>query len=489
MSLGKVFRLLFGAMMVAVAFALGASALIAGSSVLFGTDSDDYFTTPRETFSSTTYAITTKRIDLGRPGPQHRWPKGKVGTVRIKASSQTPLFVGVGPAREVEAYLQNIEHDEVIDVRYHPFATSMSRQFRSGTRQPARPGLQTFWVAQSTAASPSATATLTWDVSAGEWEAVIMNADATQVVDARVSAGVKINWLGRFSIATGSVALLMLAVGITLLAAGGRQQTSSFQSAQATTGSSTATLRAGQSPVQLVGHLDPNLSRWTWLVKWFLAIPHFVILAVLWTVFAVLTLVAMVAILFTGKYPRSIFDFNVGVLRWSWRVGFYANSALGTDKYPPFTLADVDYPARLTIAYPEKLSRGLVLVKWLLALPHLFIIGFLTSSAAWSWSWGKTGDTSRFSLGGGLIGLLSLVAGVILLFTGRYPKDLYDIILGFNRWVYRVAAYVSLMTDTYPPFRLDQGPDEPSVGAPPSPPESSPPSQQLATPSRQLTNS
>jgi hypothetical protein len=213
-------------------------------------------------------------------------------------------------------------------------------------------------------------------------------------------------------------------------------------------------------PLRLTGDLAPRLSRGLWLVKWLLSIPHFIVLFFLWIAFVVVSVVVFFAILFTGRYPRALFAFTVGVLRWSWRVGFYSYSALGTDRYPPFTLEDVsDYPARLEVEYPEALSRKLVLVKWwLLALPQYLVVAVF-ATGAWATGTGRGGPWAWGS--GGLIGLLVLFAGVTLLFTGRYPKSLYDFVLGMNRWVFRVIAYAALMTDSYPPFRLDSGGSEP----------------------------
>ncbi len=214
---------------------------------------------------------------------------------------------------------------------------------------------------------------------------------------------------------------------------------------------------ASRYPVSLSGELDAKLSRGLWLVKWALAIPHYIILGFLWLAVLVLTVVAFFAILVTGRYPRGIFDFNLGVFRWTWRVAFYSYGALGTDRYPPFTLADADYPARLEIAYPESLSRGLVLVKWwLLAIPHYIVVGLFLGGGSYAasrvddWVWSVGFET-------GLIGILVLVAGFALLFTTRYPQGLFDFVLGLDRWVARVGAYVFLMRDEYPPFRLDQG--------------------------------
>jgi hypothetical protein len=227
-------------------------------------------------------------------------------------------------------------------------------------------------------------------------------------------------------------------------------------------------------PLRVEGRLDDGLSRWLWLVKWLLAIPHVIVLVFLWVAFVLLTVVTLVAVVFTGRYPHRIFRFNVGVLRWSWRVGFYTHSALGTDRYPPFTLSDVpDYPARLEVEYPQALSRGLVLVKWwLLALPHYLVVAVF-AGGAWA-GYNALADDASWIFGSGLIGLLTLIAGVVLLFTGRYPQPIFDLVLGLNRWVFRVVAYAALMTDAYPPFRLDMGgpesgPDTPATGITPKP--------------------
>jgi hypothetical protein len=187
------------------------------------------------------------------------------------------------------------------------------------------------------------------------------------------------------------------------------------------------TLTASQAgyPVRLTGELDPNLSRWLWLVRMFLAIPHYIVLAFLWVAFLVTTVIAGFAILFTGRYPPSFFDFNASVLRW--RVGFYVYAALGTDRYPPFTLARADYPADFDVAYPEHLSRGLVLIKWLLS-PFV-----------------PVDRQHRLDL------WLPARRRTLSPQPARRHQPL----------VLPRLSYVALMRDEYPPFRLDQGAHEP----------------------------
>ena len=190
---------------------------------------------------------------------------------------------------------------------------------------------------------------------------------------------------------------------------------------------------ANAYPVVLEVDQPPDtMSRWLWIVKLLLAIPHLVVLGFLGIASFVVLAVAWVMILVTGRVPRSLFDFLAGLNRWNARVSLYL--ALVTDRYPPFTMDEVpDYPVRLRIEYPERSGRLLALFRWILAIPHFVITGVL-------------GDLQL---------VLSLVVGVILLFTARYDPGLFKLIYGINKWTMRVNLYAQLMTDRYPPFTLD----------------------------------
>jgi hypothetical protein len=214
--------------------------------------------------------------------------------------------------------------------------------------------------------------------------------------------------------------------------------------------------------VRLEGTFDQTTSRWLWIIKWLLLIPQIIVLIFLTVGLFFSWIGTFFAILFTGRYPRALFDYNVGVMRWGWRVTFYGLGVFATDRYPPFSLHDqADYPAHLDVEYPENLNRWLVLVKWFLAIPQLIVVGVIL------------GETASFTHGNGsggigLTGILALVAVVVLAFNAKYPPDIFDLLMGLHRWVFRVHAYTLLMTDDYPPFRLDMGGHDPG-SAPTSP--------------------
>ena len=438
---------------------------------------DGYFTSSTERYAVATHALVSPRLEAFGEGTPERLPFD-VGTLRMRAAAAEPdteIFIGLAPQDVVDEYLAGVNRTELRDVDFDPFRPVYRNL--SGSAVPAAPEAQDFWAASATGPGEQE---LTWDIEPGSWTVVVMNADASPGFSVDLQAGFRSELIRPAGAIVLLIGLVTLAVGLPLLVLGAiglgrghaesgtpgsdstprRAAPVSEAAVGGITGGAAGAVSGGAAgppwyPVHLTGQLDPALSRWMWLVKWFLAIPHFFVLFFLWFAFSVTTIVAWFAILFTGRYPRALFNFNVGVLRWNWRVAFYAYAAAGTDRYPPFTLGRADYPADLVVEYPERLSRGLVLIKsWLLLFPHLLIVAAITGSATWGWQV----QSGEYDATGGLslLGLLVLVGVVALLFTANYPRPLFALIIGLNRWIYRVLAYGSLMRDEYPPFRLDQ---------------------------------
>jgi uncharacterized protein DUF4389 len=379
-------------------------------------------------------------------------PVGTLG-IRAHAFDDGALFVGIGSAADVDRWLTGVTYEQVDSVGFGPWPTRKHLVSGTGLTPPAE---QPTWVASVTGPG---TETLSWPAKPGNWVIVLMNADGRTGVAADVSAGVKTDALLPIGLTLGGFGLLLLAGGVAIMLV-------------ALAGTAAGTVDPppappGTYPARLDGRLEP-MSRGLWLVKWLLIIPHVFVLVLLWLAVVPLTIIAGFAILVTGRYPRSIFEFNVGVMRWNWRVSFYAFGAFGTDRYPPFSLRpDPTYPADFTVDYPHRLSRGLVLVKWwLLAIPHYLVVALFTGG----WTVGLGGGSGHGPFGLSLILILVLVAAVVLLFSGRYPQPVFDFVMGMNRWSYRALAYAALLRDEYPPFQLDNGGTDPGSQPVPAPP-------------------
>jgi len=207
-------------------------------------------------------------------------------------------------------------------------------------------------------------------------------------------------------------------------------------------------MEAGTSyPVQFdVEYPERELDRLTTAFRIFMVIPIAIVLATLggestayagdhWqagaTFGGLVTFSPLLLILFRQKYPRWWFDWNLELLRFQNRVGAYL--ALLNDQYPS---TDEHQSVRLQLPYPDAkqdLNRWLPLVKWLLAIPHYIVLAFLWLAALF----------------------VIVFAWFAILFTGRYPRGLFEFVVGVGRWTNRVTAYAFvLVTDQYPPFSL-----------------------------------
>jgi Domain of unknown function (DUF4389) len=433
---GRALALVAGSLVGLIALALMVAGLALVLAHVTVRDSAGFYTSPVERFTTDTYAISSQGLQIGDVrGHGANWALDALDpTVRVRASAPAgrPVFIGIAAEADVDRYLVRSAHAEISGVHGTPFSYDAVRH--GGAAPPGVPTAQTFWVAS---ASGWGTQAVKWTPTGGRWAVVVMNADGSRQVTADVSAGAKSDLVLPVGVVLLTAGILALVAATSLIWFGTRGPSAPSGGATAVVAGTTA---AHEYPLHLEARLDEPLSRGLWLVKWLLALPHWIALAFLWVAFDVLTLVALVAILFTGRYPRALFDFNVGVLRWTWRVVDYA-LALGTDRYPPFTLAPADYPAELDVPYPERLSRGKAFFKpWLLALPQWCVVAIFLG-------WWRAP---------GLLPLLAVIGGAVLLFTGRYPRDIFGLVTALSRWVARVAVFAGLMRDEYPPFRLDR---------------------------------
>jgi len=474
MKPGPLIMLLIGTILALIGLGLTITGTVAA--VAAGVQGENgYFSSRTVPLVTNSYALTSPPVGpvttTGTPPPLNL----DVARVRLVATgvNDEPVFLGIAPQADVDDYLADVAHSEVRGIESTPFRARYGDI--AGTERPEPPADQDFW---TVSASGPGSQEITWPVQPGAWAVVVMNEDGSRPVAVQVSAGVRSGLLAPAAVTLLLIGLPTLIIGLVLVILGviGLGRNGPAPSSRADTGAASGgpAVQPGadpdrpgaEYPARLNGWLDPGVSRALWLVKWIMVIPHLVVLFFLWFGLWIGTIVAGFAILFTGRYPRSIFNYSVGVLRWNWRVSFYAYSALGTDRYPPFTLAATDYPADLEVDYPPRLSHGLVLVKWwLLVIPHLFIVAII---AGGSWGWtanGMNGWGTAAGTGFSLLGILVLIAAVILLFSGRYRRGIFDLVLGLNRWLYRVIVYAALMRDEYPPFRLDQGPIDPGSGA------------------------
>jgi hypothetical protein len=468
MRTARIVALVVGSLMAIAAVVLVLGGLVVALVWTTQRDADGYVELTLDRLETPTAAVTAEEVDLAAEPGSPRWLVRAVDVdVRIRATpaaSDRELFVGVGPQEEVEAFLAGVAHERIVDLDDGREAVLRRRD---GTPTAPPPGEADFW---TSSVSGDGRQELLWEAQSGNWAVVLMHADGSPGLAADVAVGVRSGAVLPLALTASGIGLLLLVGGVVLVVVGATGLAArpaaapGWQGGAVPAGAATA-FAPGSSPVRsepvrLEARLEPGLSRWLWLVKWILVIPHMVVLAFLWVAFVVLTVVAGFAILITGRYPQDLFTFNVGVLRWTWRVLCYAGTGgLGTDRYPPFSLApDPGYPAELDVARPAELSRPLVLVKWwLLAIPHYVVVAILVGGPVW-WF--------------GLLGVLAVVAGGHLLLVGRYPEGLFALVIGLNRWVFRTVAYAALMTDRYPPFRLDQGgrePVDPPPGADPPP--------------------
>ena len=214
MSGGRLALLIVGSVVTLLALAA-----LAGGALLLAVnhterDSAGFFSTGSESYASESHAIVSDDLDIGADGPDWLFEEGRLATVRVRGASADDgeLFIGIGPTARVREYLTGASYDVVTDLEFDPFRATYSRE--QGTAVPAEPGAEEFWGASAEGAG---TQSVEWEVAKGNWSVVVMNADASAGVDARLSLGAKVGfvfWVGLGLVIAGAILLASGAVMI-----------------------------------------------------------------------------------------------------------------------------------------------------------------------------------------------------------------------------------------------------------------------------------
>lgn len=435
MSAGRIVLLVLGILLALTSF----SFLTGGALILWAdaalTDEDGFITTSPRNLQRDSHAIVTEPVEIGR-GFMWFWDRARAD-IRITGTQNLPdpdLFIGIATQRDLDAYLQDVQHDEIVDLREPEFRRV------PGQVQPAPPDEEDFW---TVSAQGPDTETLDWQLEPGTYRTVFMNADASPELDIDVTLGVMVPWLFGLGVGLLVAAVFLLLAGTVLIifaVRGSRRPSPNGDEAPP----------HDRYPVSLlVDYPERNLNRLTTFFRPIVALPILFILAFLlgpglewgsgwgpWR-FQASILVGFVIIptavmiVFRQKYTRWWYDWNVNLAGLVARVSTYL--ALLRDEYPS---TDEKQAVHIDLPYPDvkaDLNRWLPLIKWFLAIPHYIVLWFL----------------------GVAVFIIIIIAWFAILFTGRYPRDFFDFVAGVFRWSLRVAAYAFLLTtDRYPPFSL-----------------------------------
>jgi len=457
MSAGKVALLVFGIIFLLVAVGL----MFAGGTLIWVDqalkDDEGFITTddidlePGTPGTQVTHAIITRPADIDL---EEKWVWGVIDLATIKVevknnNSSKQVFIGIAKESDVEDYLNSVSYNEITEFRIHPYRVYY--EYHAGSSEPEEaPTDQEFWEVSSSGAG---TRSLEWELESGTWVLVLMNADGSAGIDLSGSIGIKVPWIIWLGIGLliGGIVVLIIGVLMVYFAARRPMVSGGTKGTVSSISDDSGTVIAEKSngyPASLdIDYPDRALNRLSTFFRIIWIIPIAIILGLvtspLWSesdgcsyqyaAGGILFLPIILMLLFRQKYPRWWFDWNVALTKFAARV--YAYLALLRDEYPS---TDEDQAVHIEIAYPDAkqdLNRWLPLVKWFLAIPHYFVLFFLSIAAL----------------------VYVVIAWFAILFTGRYPRGLFDFVAGLFRWYLRVAVYAFLLTtDRYPPFSLSE---------------------------------